>query len=545
MRENLAVSDPNQTDPLDTGGKESASGGESVHLAPTLPPSSQKIQASAIALPVHENVGRARMDSFAPGMLIAEKYVVERVLGEGGIGVVVAAKHVDLGQTVAIKYLRPQALTGGGNAADRFLREARLAAKIRSDHVVHVYDVGRLPDGSPYMVMEYLAGTDLGRLLLANGPLPLDRAIDYVLQTCEALAEAHVAGVVHRDLKPDNLFVTTANAGKSVVKILDFGISKLSAKRTTEHRLDALTEPDDRFGTPVYMSPEQLRASRDVDARSDVWAVGVVLYELLTGCLPFDGDGLPELCTAILTLPPVPLTKHRPYLPDTLQTVIERCLRKEPEERFQNVAELAQELRLFATPAAQERIDHVINVIREAGEPIGAPTPPPGAVSSTPPPHQATTLGPAETRVLLTTGSAAASWRGVLREVSASRWTRRRLLIAGTALLALVALIGVGIGFRQPADRATATTMGPPPEVVAVPSFRADPAEAPVVSLASEVSREPPPPPSPSPAGAAAGAHLHGHPKMSPSASASAGHPQKPAPASSAFDSTGVINPFE
>ncbi len=305
-----------------------------------------------------------RNPSFHPGARIADKFVVDGPIGEGGLGVVVAARNVNLEQTVAIKYLRPSAFTSPG-VAERFLREARLAAKIRSEHVVRVYDVGTLPDGAPYMVMEYLAGTDLGRQLSASGPLPVDRAVDYVLQACEALAEAHTPAVDHLVIKREILFFATTPGGKSVLKILDFGISKLSRKHTTSGK--ELTEAGDKFGTPVYMSPEQLLSSRDVDARTDVWSIGVVLYELLTGKLPFDGD-LPELCTAILNKEPVPLTAERPYLPVSLQTVIERCLAKDVAQRFQNVAELAQELREFASPASQARIDHVVSVIRGAGE---------------------------------------------------------------------------------------------------------------------------------------------------------------------------------
>jgi eukaryotic-like serine/threonine-protein kinase len=526
--------DPTQPDPLQLGEKEAGTDGEArTALAASVPPA-QGPTPSTVPPP---DQGPTR-NSFAPGMLIAEKYVVERVLGEGGIGVVVAAKHVDLDQTVAIKYLRPQALTGT-NAAERFLREARLAAKIRSDHIVHVYDVGRLPDGSPYMVMEYLAGTDLGRLLIASGPLSVDRAVDYVLQACEALAQAHVAGIVHRDLKPENLFVSTG-AGKSVVKILDFGISKLSAKRTTSDRLDVLTHADDKFGTPVYMSPEQLRASRDVDARADVWAVGVVLYELLTGVLPFEGD-LPELCTAILTMPPIPLTQHRPYLPVSLQSVIERCLEKEADKRFQNVAELAQELRPFAAAAGHARIDHVVSIIREAGEPIQAATPAPGEVTSRLL-HQATTLGAAEGR-LLTTGSAAASWRGVLRE--AAGWKRRRAAIAAALGVAVIAVVA-SLGLRQstPEARAPATAAAPAEVTAAAPP---SPAVPPPESPPSAVpSASAPNDPAALQAATTTATPPRGRPRPTPSPTPSAAHRgKKPGSTSSPYDSSGVINPFE
>ena len=383
-----------------------------------------------------------RHSSFRAGAIIADKYIVERVIGEGGLGVVVAARHQHLDQTVAIKYLRPKVL-GSKAVTERFLREARLAAKIRSEHVVRVYDVGTLPEGTPYMVMEYLAGTDLGQVLSANGPLPVERAVDYVLQACEALAEAHVAGIVHRDLKPDNLFLAAGAAGKSHVKVLDFGISKISSKRSDSGRVSELTEANDQFGTPVYMSPEQLRSSADVDARADVWAIGVILYELLTGRLPFEGEGLPELCTAIISLPPVPLTTARPYLPASMQTVIERCLEKDREARFQNVAELAQELRSYATPTGQESIAHIVRVIREAGETVRPATPVP-TESNARMMREALTLAPsAEGRKALTTSTGAASWGATSTHTATSGWKRWRFALIGVAAVSVALVAGL------------------------------------------------------------------------------------------------------
>jgi eukaryotic-like serine/threonine-protein kinase len=511
--------------------------------ATSVPPVKQSVPpARSVAPSGEEGFPKLESPSFAPGMLIAEKYVIERVLGEGGIGVVVAAKHVELDQLVAIKYLRPKVMSSP-TAADRFLREARLAAKIHSEHVVHVYDVGRLPDGSPYMVMEYLAGTDLGKLLAASGPLPLEWAIDYVLQTCEALAEAHVAGIVHRDLKPDNLFVATGAAGKSVVKILDFGISKLSAKRATPDRLDVLTQANDKFGTPVYMSPEQLRSSGDVDARADVWAVGVVLYELLTGRLPFDGDSLPELCTAILTLPPASLKLDRPYLPAELQLVIERCLEKDREARFQNVAELAQELSAFAAPVSHGRVDHVLRVIREAGEQVRAPTPMPGEATARAI-HEAATLEAADVRSQLTTARGVSSWSKGLHDGKVPRWTTPRVLKLGAFIAAAAALLVALVSGQRRA---------PAPNLPAGTSVAREPTSAeslPVATAApaadgtadSVPAQEPEPTVSalsiPPKAKAAAAK------RISPKPSASA-PVEKPAPASSAFESTAVINPFE
>jgi serine/threonine protein kinase len=490
--------------------------------------SSPSVPAEA-DVPQAEAAAPAAAGSILPGTRIADKYVVERMIGEGGLGVVLAARHVHLDQVVAIKSLRPNALANKG-VAERFLREARLAAKIRSEHVVHVYDVGTLPDGTPYMVMEYLAGTDLGRQLNATGPLPVDKAVDYVLQACEALAEAHIAGIVHRDIKPDNLFVATSAGGKSILKILDFGISKMATRQTTNSGAE-LTEAGDKFGTPVYMSPEQLLSARDVDARTDVWAIGVVLYELLTGKLPFDGD-LPELCSAILTKPPVPLAAARPYLPDALQGVIDRCLAKELTERFQNVAELAQELRPFAGPISQARIDHVVQLIRGAGESVRVSLPP--AQASGRSLREEPTL--AETERAATTGSGVSAWGAApARDSKEGRSGRARIAALVTASLAAAALGLAAIA----GARGHSAASSQPPAPISAP--QTTPAVPPPVAL-------PPSAPQPMPATPA-------EPEVSASASASAaapGYRKPPRGASSSHprsaatsDPNAVINPFE
>lgn len=476
--------------------------------------------------------------AIVPGTHIADKYVVERLIGEGGLGMVVAARHVHLDQVVAIKSLRPNALANKG-VAERFLREARLAAKIRSEHVVHVYDVGTLPDGTPYMVMEYLAGTDLGRQLNASGPLPVDKAVDYVLQACEALAEAHIAGIVHRDIKPDNLFIATSAGGKSILKILDFGISKMSTRHTNSG--SELTEAGDKFGTPVYMSPEQLLSARDVDARTDVWAIGVVLYELLTGKLPFDGD-LPELCSAILTKPPVPLASARPYLPDSLQGVIDRCLAKELSERFQNVAELAQELRPFAGPVSQARIDHVVQLIRGAGEPVRLSMPAPLASGRSL--REEPTLAETTPERAATTGSGMSAWGGVpARDSKDWRTGRARvaaLVTAGVAAaaLGLAAIAGArghpSASAQHPAPiSAPDVTPAVPPPVALPPS-----APQPLPAAATE--------PEPEVTAAASSTASSGVPSAQPGPhkpprGASSSRPRSPATS----DPNAVINPFE
>lgn len=299
----------------------------------------------------------------AEGDILAEKYRVDQVLGAGGMGVVVAAHHIDLDEKVAIKFLLPETL-GNQEAVARFAREARSAVKIKSEHVAKVTDVGKLPNGAPYMVMEYLEGSDLSKWLQQNGALPVDQAVDFVLQACEAIAEAHTLGIVHRDLKPANLFVIRRPDGGLSVKVLDFGISKttgLSASGSSMTRTSAV------MGSPLYMSPEQMQSSRDADARSDIWSLGVILYELLTADLPFVADTMPELVARILSAPPIALRNKRPDVPDGLEAAILKCLDKDRGRRLQTVGELAAALAPFAPKRARVSIERIAGIMKAAG----------------------------------------------------------------------------------------------------------------------------------------------------------------------------------
>jgi serine/threonine protein kinase len=278
------------------------------------------------------------------GDVLAGKYRVDRLLGVGGMGVVVLATHLQLEQKVALKFLLPWALANQ-QAVERFTREARAAVRLKSDHVARVLDVGTLETGSPYIVMEFLEGIDLGDLIQRPGhKIRIDEAVDFVLQACDAVAEAHALGIVHRDLKPRNLFLTTGNDGNALIKVLDFGISKSSG-----HGGDlSLTRTTEIVGSPNYMSPEQLRASRDVDSRTDIWALGVILYELLGGTVPFVAETLTQLTALVITEPPRPLHEIRPDVPPGLVEVISRCLEKDPTRRLPSVADLAMALDPYA-----------------------------------------------------------------------------------------------------------------------------------------------------------------------------------------------------
>jgi serine/threonine-protein kinase len=300
--------------------------------------------------------------SVVSGMLLAGKYRVDRLLGEGGMGVVVAATNEALRQRVAIKLLRSGALANQ-KALGRFEREARAAASLRSEHVARVLDVGKLEDGRPYMVMEYLEGRDLGDVIDNGPPTPVGDVIDYVLQACEAIAEAHAAGIVHRDLKPKNLFLATSVDGRPLVKVLDFGISKME---DAEEDM-SLTRTTEIIGSPSYMSPEQLHASKEVDVRTDVWALGVILYELLTKKVPFMAMTVTQLVAVVLTEPTPDVRVIRPDVPEGLALAIKMCLAKKREERFPSIHALVQAIASFGTGQQASMVERISRVAQGSG----------------------------------------------------------------------------------------------------------------------------------------------------------------------------------
>jgi serine/threonine-protein kinase len=299
------------------------------------------------------------------GEILDGKYRVERVLGAGGMGVVVQAEDIGLDHKVAIKLLLPEMLSNP-KAVGRFAREARNAVRIKGEHMTRVLGVGTLATGAPYMVMEFLEGCDLHQLLQQRGPLPIDEAIDFVLQACVVAAEAHALGIVHRDFKPSNLFCVRGVDGRFSVKVLDFGISKVT-RVDDSSSLVHLTNTTGLLGSPFYMSPEQLMAPYAVDRRTDIWALGIIVHELLTGSVPFPGTTLPEVTIRIHTGPPVPLRQARPDAPEGLQSVVARCLEKDREKRYANVGELALALLPFGSRRAIAWVDRIGDIVHASG----------------------------------------------------------------------------------------------------------------------------------------------------------------------------------
>ncbi|HRH00922.1 MAG TPA: serine/threonine-protein kinase, partial [Polyangiaceae bacterium] len=339
-------------------------------------------------------ISRVSLTDFtAPGSLFDGKFLVERELGRGGMGSVLLVRHPELGTRVALKVMLPEHATDE-RLVERFLREGRATARLSSEHVARVFDAGRHADGFPYLVMEFLAGYTLHDRLARGGPLGVPAAVDLLLQACEGVAHAHAAGIVHRDLKPANLFLVPRPDGSVCLKVLDFGIAK------DVGGANPMTATAESFGSPEYMSPEQIRAAKTVDPRSDVWALGVVLFEMLTGRVPFESASVFEVASKILGEAPLPVGALRPDAPPGLQAALATCLEKSPQRRFQGVGQLAAAIAPFGGPgaaAAAERAAKTVGlgsgpaftqVSQGAAERIAvsgiAPTEPHGASSRRP-----------------------------------------------------------------------------------------------------------------------------------------------------------------
>ena len=389
----------------------------------------------------------------APGEVLGGKFLVEGVLGQGGMGVVVAARHLQLDQRVALKFLLPEALAHAELVA-RFAREARAAAKIKGEHVARVLDVGELPNGSPYMVMELLEGEDLSRVV-ERGPAPASLAARWLLEACEALAEAHAAGIVHRDLKPQNLFVARQPGGRTIVKVLDFGISKMVDPSGV-----ALTSTSNLMGTAYYMSPEQLSSPKSVDARADVWALGVILYELVTGRLPFPGETVPEEVAGILRNAPPPPQSVVPEVPDEACAIIRRCMTADVATRYPDVAALASDLAPLAPDWDRAHLAAMRSLLGPAAL---VETAPGGRTSAAPDPMQKTQLaGTVAAGVAVPAGTAhAMSTSHPLVEPAPKKAKSAMPMLAGVAVVALAIGGGAAYALRSPTSGPGAGTSAP------------------------------------------------------------------------------------
>jgi serine/threonine-protein kinase len=389
--------------------------------------------------------------SLSAGQIVADKYRIDAVVGSGGMGVVVAATHIELGQRVAIKLLRDVSPEGQA----RFSREARLLVRLKSAHVARVFDVGSLDDDTPYIVMELLEGSDLGKVLDERKRLGVEESVDWVLEAMCAIAEAHALGMVHRDLKPANLFVASGAGGTKVVKVLDFGVSKL-----LDERPEGLTNEGVTLGSPGYMSPEQIDNSRDVDVRSDIYALGAILYRFVTGRMPYKGDTIVSVMASMTVDPLPPLRSLAPDAPDAFAAAIEKALAKDRNARFADVAELATALAPFGSRRARTSLDEILAT-------VGAPREPSRPVAFSEPPLAETIARP-------------------LSRPPRAKATTLPLIGAACVLAVGAAAVAFTIATREPPPRVaippdTAPPIDPPPPIPIAPST------------------DPPPPPEPTP----------------------------------------------
>ena len=424
----------------------------------------------------------AAVIDLSAGQLVADKYRIDHVIGAGGMGVVLAATHLDLEQPVAIKVLK----VANGDAVARFQREARLIVKLKNVHVARVFDVGVLDDDTPYFVMERLEGEDLSKLLAKRGPLPVEQAVDYVLEACEAIAEAHTLGVVHRDLKPANIFVARGPGGMGSIKVLDFGVSKAPSEGS---QVGHLTNEGVALGSPGYMAPEQIESSRDVDTRADIYALGAILYRLTTGSTPYQAQTLVGLIAAMATAKPAPLASVID-VPAEFARVVDQCLEHDPQARPQTVAELARALVAFGTHRAKGSLEQIVATMGEEDD----------LAVTTERGHDGEVPLPPSTEPLNTTLQVELPRSPLAYAPTIAQPAPRR---APASLLPLVLALGflAGIvGWVALRERPARPPPPPPPSIVVVepapqPTFVAAPAPAPLPVPADPAPVEPPPSP--------------------------------------------------
>jgi eukaryotic-like serine/threonine-protein kinase len=421
-----------------------------------------------------------------PGSILLGKYRIDELIGAGGMGNVVRASHLYLHQPVAIKLLLPE-MTASHSTVQRFLREAQATVKLRSEHIARVMDVGTTPEGVPFMVMEFLDGNDLNQILRHHGPQQPAIVVDLMLQACEGIAEAHALGIVHRDVKPSNFFITQRPDGSMLLKILDFGISK------TPIGYDELTGTQTVIGTPSYMAPEQMKSGKSADPRSDIWSIGVVMYQLITGRVPFSGESYAELVLKVGLEPPAPILVP---LPPGLGDVVMRCIEKDPAQRYQSVGELARSLAPFATdPAgAAQSAARALRILQARGSLQGMQASPlaAGGGLAVPIPISPAQLTPRSWPPSQATSVSQGAGQVTVRTRSARGW-----LIASVAALCVLAA-GGGYAISQlsrPDDSARETRVHAPlPQAASVPAAAAAaaaPSTAPSTATAPGAPTEP------------------------------------------------------
>jgi serine/threonine protein kinase len=466
------------------------------------------------------------------GEVLDGKYRIERLLGEGGMGAVAKATHLLRRAPVALKFMSPAVLQMTG-AVERFVNEGVAASQIDSDHVVKIFDVGRMASGAPYLVMEYLEGCDLAQLLEREGPiLATPRAINFTLQILRALQTAHAAGIVHRDMKPSNCFIVTKDGDPDFIKLVDFGISKV--KSADEAPAAHLTRTNSALGTPLYMSPEQARSPRDVDHRTDLYSVGAILYEMLTARTPYTAPSgeYTEILFKIFTMDPEPIKAFRPDLPDGLAAAIHRALTRDLGQRFGSALDMAEAL----APFGDERGAGMIARMRGTRPPSNVPAPQSSLALT--PSHVGSRATPAEaTAQTYMANAESVPPRAVPTDVGVTREhpplqpgqapakPRAAIFAAAAFVSLLIGGAGVVVVKSHPSAAGTATVGPDLPGPIVKPT-------TPVVSTAVAMTTlaPPAPPAPPSAESASASASASPKPPVRPVVNPQAASPATPAP---------------
>jgi serine/threonine protein kinase len=423
------------------------------------------------------------------GDLVDGKYRIGHVIGEGAMGTVVEARDVSLHRKVAIKFLKADAL-GHADAVARFLVEARAAAQLASDYVARVYEVGTLEGGAPYIVMECLDGCDLAEWLRRYKVVGVAQAVEFILQACDAISEAHDSGIVHRDVKPANLFAVDRGNGHPRIKVLDFGISKtepiVSATMGPESNGPSPPTTGERtiIGSPLYMSPEQMESARDVDARTDIWALGVTLYQLLTGKVPFEGTTLLQVYSKIIAGPPSSVRESASDVPPALESIVLKCLERDRARRYATVSELVAALEDVVSGAGTTQVSASSTPVR---------TVKPDLSTSTPPAPSAAPVSPAVAPSL-----PFGSWARTARSGALWRATGVGVAVVVVAVVVFVVTTRLvsAVGPKDtPSPSARPTTSSPAPPGVSTGVGTASPPPPPIPPSAPGPNPEPPPGP--------------------------------------------------